>query len=238
MLVAGAADRDVHGSPLVNVSAALNGVQLSPSTNVSSQYGEGTQATLALWPAESWRAFDVPSSVALEGNNTVQLNISGGQAGEPGYTLTHNAAVGGDGKRWRLPAPFEPHSTVSSPINIQCIASLLCMCVCARARVCVCVCVCVCRLRLLQLLGAGERIIAACRFLVRMRAPVRSRPTLQRHASLSRSLSLSRALSLSPPHPTPSSHTHSVCVCTAKASTTRHNSVLHCMSCWLTPTPA
>lgn len=113
VLVSGAADRDVNGSPLVNVSAALNGVKLRPTTNVSSQYGEGTQATMALWPKECWRAFEVPSSVAEDGNNTIQFSISGGQAGEAGYTLTHNAAAGGDSKRWRLPAPFEPRSTVN-----------------------------------------------------------------------------------------------------------------------------
>ena len=113
VLVAGASDRDVDGLPVVNVSAALNGVQLHPTNNVSSQYYEGIQASLALWPADSWRAFDVPSAIAVEGNNTVQFNISGGQAGEGGYKLTHNAAAGGDGKRWKLPAPFEPRSTVN-----------------------------------------------------------------------------------------------------------------------------
>ena len=60
VLVAGAADRDANGLPLLNISAQLNGVQLRPTTNVSSQYDEGGQATLGLWPPESWRAFDVP----------------------------------------------------------------------------------------------------------------------------------------------------------------------------------
>ena len=57
VLVAGA-DRAADGSPQINVSACLNGVKLQPTTNVSSQYDEGVQATLALWPPESWRAFD------------------------------------------------------------------------------------------------------------------------------------------------------------------------------------
>ena len=60
VLVAGAADRDANGLPLLNISAQLNGVQLRPTANVSSQYAEGGQATLGLWPPESWRAFDVP----------------------------------------------------------------------------------------------------------------------------------------------------------------------------------
>ena len=112
VLVVGAADRDANGSLLVNVSAALNGVELRPTKNVSSQYNEGTQATLALWPTESWRAFDVPSAIAKDGNNSIQFKVSG-QIGESGYALTHDASAGGDGKRWKLPAPFEPRSTVN-----------------------------------------------------------------------------------------------------------------------------
>ena len=45
--------------------------------------------------------FSVPSSVALDGNNSLVFNISA-ERGENGYTLAHDASPGGDGKRWKL----------------------------------------------------------------------------------------------------------------------------------------
>jgi hypothetical protein len=95
----------------VNVSATLNGMLLQPTPNVSSLYGEGPQATMALFPPARWRAFTVPTSVVTNGNNTIAFAITG-DGGETGYTLVHTAS-GGDGQRWRFPAGYEPNSNVS-----------------------------------------------------------------------------------------------------------------------------
>ena len=97
----------------INVTATLNGVALAPTKNTSSLYGEGVQANMAIFPAEQWRAFEVPAAAVRGGNNTVVLNISaggsggGGGKGEAGFKLSHTGDTGGgDGHRWRFPYPY------------------------------------------------------------------------------------------------------------------------------------
>ena len=55
------------------LSISLNGHVLAPTTNVSSQYSEGVQATMGLWPPSMWAAFDVPAAIMVAGNNSITL---------------------------------------------------------------------------------------------------------------------------------------------------------------------
>lgn len=58
----------------------LNGHVLSPRSNSSSLYGDGSQAKLALWNASLWAAWDVPSTAPKLGNNTVTVSLQNASA--------------------------------------------------------------------------------------------------------------------------------------------------------------
>ena len=53
----------------------MNGHQLIRSENASSLFGEGAQASLAIYPPDQWAAWDVPAAAVRNGNNTVDISL-------------------------------------------------------------------------------------------------------------------------------------------------------------------
>jgi hypothetical protein len=155
-----------------NISCSLNGVLLRPTSNVSSQYDEGVQAELAVYPPSSWRAFDVQSGAAAKaGNNTLACAVSGG-GGEAGYTLSHDAAAGGDGKRWKFPAGHEPRSHVNGTSSPGCVP--YCTVACMREHSSLSVLHCVLLTQLwMQSVYCSMSLLLFCRLTLCQRVRVR-----------------------------------------------------------------
>jgi hypothetical protein len=57
------------------VVVKLNGQALRPCQNSSSIYPTGVQAAGAVWPQTHWKAWDVPSVLPRQGNNSVAISL-------------------------------------------------------------------------------------------------------------------------------------------------------------------
>jgi len=99
----------------LKLTVSLNGHALEPTSNTSSLFDEGAQATKGILPPGNWAAFDVPASILVSGNNSVAIVAKGG-GGERGYTLTHTGKAG-DSKRWRFPYPHTSATYHGAKVN-------------------------------------------------------------------------------------------------------------------------